>query len=53
MSFPGLLPVTSVKRSASAPYWSMTSSGSMPLPSDLLHLAALCVAHEAVDRTRS
>ena len=38
MSFPGLLPVASVKRSASAPYWSMISSGSMPLPSDLLIL---------------
>ena len=35
MSLPGLLPVTSASRSASAPYWSITSSGSMPLPSDL------------------
>ena len=35
ISFPGLLPVARVKRSASAPYWSITSSGSMPLPSDL------------------
>ena len=34
MSFPGLLPVTSVKRSASAPYSAIISSGSTPLPSD-------------------
>ena len=32
----GVLPVARVKRSASAPYWSMISSGSMPLPRDLL-----------------
>ena len=38
MSFPGLTPMTSEKRSASAPYWSMISSGSTPLPSDLLIL---------------
>ena len=31
----GLLPVARVKRSASAPYCSMISSGSMPLPRDL------------------
>ena len=35
ISFPGLLPVARAKRSASAPYLSMISSGSMPLPSDL------------------
>ena len=35
ISFPGLFPVASVKRSASAPYLSMISKGSMPLPSDL------------------
>ena len=46
---PGLVPMTSVRRRASAPYWSMTSSGSMPLPRDLGHLAALGVAHQAVD----
>ena len=34
ISFPGALPVASMKRRASAPYSSMTSSGSMPLPSD-------------------
>ena len=26
------VPSTSIKRRASAPYWAMTSSGSMPLP---------------------
>ena len=36
VSLPGVLLVVSVKRSASEPYWSMTSIGSMPLPSDLL-----------------
>ena len=35
MSLPGATPITSEKRSASAPYLSMTSMGSMPLPSDL------------------
>ena len=35
MSLPGVEPTTSVRRSASAPYWSMISSGSMPLPKDL------------------
>ena len=35
MSFPGELPVTSKNLSASAPYFSITSSGSTPLPSDL------------------
>ena len=35
MSLPGLLPVIRLKRSASAPYFSAISSGSMPLPSDL------------------
>ena len=35
ISFPGLLPVASAKRRASAPYLDMISSGSMPLPSDL------------------
>ena len=35
MSLPGATPMTSEKRSASAPYLSMTSMGSMPLPSDL------------------
>ena len=34
ISFPGELPVASAKRSASAPYFSMISIGSMPLPSD-------------------
>ena len=38
MSLPGALPVISVSRSASAPYFPITSSGSMPLPSDLLIL---------------
>ena len=28
--------MTKVKRKASAPYWLMTSTGSMPLPRDLL-----------------
>ena len=42
-------PTARLKRSASAPYSSMTSSGSMPLPSDLLILRPLRVAHEAVD----
>ena len=37
-SAPGATPISSEKRSASAPYLSMTSSGSMPLPSDLLIL---------------
>ncbi len=36
MSFPGAFPVISVRRRASAPYWSMISSGSMPFPKDLL-----------------
>ena len=35
ISLPGLLPVDRAKRSASAPYWAMTSSGSIPLPRDL------------------
>jgi len=35
MSLPGDVPFISENRSASAPYFSMTSSGSMPLPSDL------------------
>ena len=35
ISFPGELPVARVNRSASAPYLDMTSSGSIPLPSDL------------------
>ena len=34
MSLPGVLPVMSMKRRVSAPYLSMTSTGSMPLPSD-------------------
>ena len=34
ISFPGLFPVTRANLSASAPYLSMISSGSMPLPSD-------------------
>ena len=34
MSLPGLFPVQSVRRSASAPYCSMTSIGSTPLPRD-------------------
>ncbi len=38
MSFPGLLPVASMNRSASAPYSPMILSGSIPLPSDLLIL---------------
>ena len=38
MSLPGETPITSEVRSASAPYWSMISSGSTPLPSDLLIL---------------
>ena len=32
MSLPGVEPSTSMNRRASAPYWAMTSSGSMPLP---------------------
>ena len=32
MSFPGAFPVISVRRRASAPYWSMISSGSIPFP---------------------
>ena len=32
---PGELPVMRLKRSASAPYFSAISSGSMPLPRDL------------------
>ena len=35
ISLPGAFPVTRLKRSASAPYCSATSSGSMPLPRDL------------------
>ena len=35
-SFPGELPVVSANLSASVPYCSMTSSGSIPLPRDLL-----------------
>ena len=38
MSVPGLVPAASEKRSASAPYCSMTFKGSMPFPSDLLIL---------------
>jgi hypothetical protein len=41
-----------LKRSASAPYWSMISSGSMPLPSDLDILRPWLVAHDAVDAAR-
>ena len=35
-SAPGETPISSEKRSASAPYLSMTAMGSMPLPRDLL-----------------
>ena len=35
MSLPGVIPVVSMNLRASAPYWSMISSGSMPLPKDL------------------
>ena len=35
MSFPGAFPVIRVRRSASAPYFSIISNGSMPLPRDL------------------
>ena len=52
MSLPGVLLVASVKRSASVPYSSITSSGSMTLPSDLLILRALLVAHQAVQVDR-
>ena len=38
MSFPGELPVTRLKRRASAPYCSAITRGSMPLPRDLLIL---------------
>ena len=38
MSLPAELPVSSEKRSESAPYLAMTSSGSMPLPRDLVIL---------------
>ena len=34
MSFPGAFPVIRVSLSASAPYLSMTSSGSIPFPRD-------------------
>ena len=34
ISLPGLFPVASVNRKASAPYSEITSSGSMPLPKD-------------------
>ena len=34
MSFPGEFPEATMNRSASAPYWSITTSGSMPFPSD-------------------
>ena len=36
MSLPGAFPVIRVMRRASAPYLSTTSSGSIPLPRDLL-----------------
>ena len=49
MSLPGAFPVTSVRRRASAPYWSMTSRGSIPLPKDLLILASLFIPHKTVD----
>ncbi len=39
-------------RSASAPYRSAISSGSMPFPRDFAHLAALVVADESVDKDR-
>ncbi len=35
VSLPGALPVIRLKRRASAPYFSVISSGSMPLPKDL------------------
>ena len=35
ISFPGALPVASINLRASAPYWSMITSGSIPLPRDL------------------
>src|SRR3989344_5000410 len=38
LSLPGPTPTTSAIRKASAPNWSMTSSGSTPLSSDLLNL---------------
>ena len=38
VSLPGATPVRSERRKESAPYLSMTSSGSMPLPRDLLIL---------------
>ena len=34
ISFPGALPVASINLKASAPYWSMITSGSIPLPRD-------------------
>ncbi len=49
MSRPCAAIAASVKRSASAPYWSISSSGSMTLPFDFDILAPVLVAHERVN----
>ena len=36
ISFPGEFPVANMNLNASAPYWSITSNGSIPFPKDLL-----------------
>ena len=49
MSVPGAAPCSSAMRTASVPYFSVTTSGSITLPLRLRHLLALGVAHQAVD----
>ena len=49
MSVPGAAPISSARRTASVPYFSVTTSGSMTLPLRLRHLLPLGVAHQAVD----
>ena len=49
MSRPCAAMAASVKRSASAPYSSISPSGSMTLPLDFDIFCALLVAHQGVD----
>ena len=52
MSRPCAAMAASVKRSASAPYSSISSSGSMTLPLDFDIFCPLLVAHQRVDVDR-
>ena len=49
MSVPGAALSSNAKRTASVPYFSVTSSGSMHVALGLRHLLPLGVAHQAVD----